>query len=243
MSRRGVALLVVVPLVVGTAALASAGGLRSSGNGSPGAGGIDPSNFVRHVTNPYYPLPPGRLLVYRGVRDGQVQIDRVFVTHRTRTIAGVTATVVRDVAKHGSTLLEDTTDYYAQDKQGNVWYLGERTTAYDNGHANTEGSWMTGVHGAVPGIIMEANPEPPDAYRQEFWRGQAEDMAWVLHRGKTLQVPIGRLSHVLLTMEWTRLEPKVIDMKWYGRGLGIIRELSASGPLETSQLIRVQDGG
>src|SRR5207244_503260 len=132
---------------------------------------------------------PGRLLVYRGLRDGQVQIDRVFVTRRTRMIAGVRTTVVRDVARHGSRLLEDTTDYYAQDKQGNVWYFGEATKAYEpNGHVSTEGSWMTGVKGAVPGIIMEANPEPPDAYRQEFWRGHAEDMAWVLHRGKTLQV-------------------------------------------------------
>jgi len=125
-----------------------------------------------------------------------------------------------------------------------VSYFGERTKSYEpNGHVSTEGSWMTAVHEAVPGIIMEANPEPPDAYRQEFLRGHAEDMAWVLHRGKTLQVPIGKLHRVLLTMEWTRLEPNVIDKKWYGRGLGIIRELSASGPLETSQLIRVRHVG
>src|SRR5919109_2756131 len=106
---------------------------------------IDPSNFIRHVTNPYYPLKPGTLLVYKGVRDRQTQKDQVRVTYRTRRIEGVTTTAVSDVATHHGKLLEKTTDWYAQDKQGNVWYFGEATKAFEpNGHVSTEGSWLGG---------------------------------------------------------------------------------------------------
>jgi signal transduction histidine kinase len=90
---------------------------------------LDPANFVRVIDNPYYPLPVGRTLVYRGIRDGVTQTDRVHVTSRTKVIEGITATTVTDVATHGRRLLEKTTDWFAQDKQGNVWYLGEDTAA------------------------------------------------------------------------------------------------------------------
>ena len=149
------------------------------------AGPIDPSNFVTTVDNPYYPLPVGRVMVYQGTRDGVAQTDTVTVTSATKVIEGVRAVVVRDVAtdSHHRTL-EATLDWFAQDKQGNVWYLGEDTKAYNpDGSVDTSGSWMAGVNGAIPGFIMEAHPKIPDAYRQEYLKGQAEDTAWIVGTG------------------------------------------------------------
>ena len=126
---------------------------------------LDPANFVSVIDNPYYPLPVGRKLVYKGIKDGQTQRDVVTVTHRTKVVAeGIRATVVTDIAKHGSKLLEKTTDWFAQDKQGNVWYLGENTAHYNaDGSIDRSGSWQAGVHDAEPGIIMEAHPRIPDS--------------------------------------------------------------------------------
>jgi hypothetical protein len=237
MRRRwiGIAASVAVVLVGGAAPGAQAQPLRAV----PAAVGIDPADFVRYVTNPLLPFPQGMVVTYRGLKDGGVTHERVTVLHRTKAILGVRTTVVHDVTRSAGTLLEETEDWYAQDKHGNVWYFGEDTTSYENGHVSTEGSWEAGVHGAIPGIVMEADPHAPDAYRQELYRGHAEDMAWVLRRGGSLRVPFGTVHHILVTMEWSRLEPQVIDRKIYARGIGIVREASASGPRETLDLVSV----
>lgn len=209
---------------------------------TPATLAFDPGSFVpgAPIDNPYFPLPVGRTLVYRGVKDGQTQRDVVRVTARTRMIAGVLATAVSDVAKHHATLLEQTTDYYAQDKLGNVWYLGEHTVAFGpHGRRDTSGSWMAGVNGAIPGLIMEANPRIPDAYRQEFLAGEAEDTAWVVRRGGSIVVPFGTIRHKLSTLEATRVEPGAYDLKVYGPGLGIVLERALSGPPEVARLVSV----
>jgi hypothetical protein len=200
---------------------------------------VDPSNFVRHVTNRWYPLKPGTVLVYKGVKDGQRQTDRFATTHDTKKIEGVRCTVVHDVSTHQGRLLEETYDYYAQDKQGNVWYFGEDTKAYENGHVSTEGSWQAGVNGAAPGVIMEAHPKISDGYRQEYYKGHAEDQAWIVQYFKSLHVPYGRVGPILKSLEFTRLEPKVIDEKDYAKGIGIVREISRTGALETAYLAHV----
>jgi hypothetical protein len=202
---------------------------------------LDPRDFVRVISNPYYPLPVGRTLIYRGVRDGQTQTDRVHVTSSTKVLEGITATAVSDVARHNGKLLEKTTDWFAQDKQGNVWYLGEDTAAYlPNGQIDRSGSWQAGVHDGEPGIIMLAHPQIPDAYRQEFLRGQAEDTAWIVNKGGSVRVPFGVVHHILASLEFTRLEPGVIDQKIYAPGIGIVRELSQKGPLEVARLVSVR---
>src|SRR2546426_9827699 len=184
---------------------------------------LDPANFVTVIDNPYFPLPVGKTLVYDGVKDGQTQTDTVTVTDQKKVILGITATVVSDIATHDGTVLEKTFDFYAQDEQGNVWYLGEDTTAFlPNGKTDTSGSFLAGVNGAQPGIIMEADPQIPDAYRQEFLAGQAEDTAWVVYRGGTVTVPYGKVQHDLVTLEATRLEPGAYDQKVYGPGIGIV---------------------
>jgi hypothetical protein len=206
------------------------------------AAAVDPGDFVRYVTNPFLPFKPGTVMTYRGVKDEGRQIEHVTVLHRTKRILGVRCTVVHDVIRDPATgkLLEETEDWYARDKHGNVWYFGEATKSYEpNGHVSTEGSWEAGVNGAVPGIVMEADPHAPDAYRQEFYRNHAEDMAWVLRRGGSVDVPFGHVRHILVTMEWSRLEPQVIDRKFYAKGFGIVREASATGPKETIELVAV----
>ncbi len=201
---------------------------------------LDPSNFVTVIDNPYYPLPVGRTLVYGGVRDGQTQVDRVTVTDKTKVIGGVTATVVRDVARHGGTLLEKTFDWFAQDVAGNVCYLGEDTKAFGpNGQVDPSGSWEAGVNGAVSGIIMEADPQIPDAYRQEFLEGEAEDTAWIVGRGGNVTVPYGVLHDVLTSLEHTALEPGVVDQKVYAPGLGIVLERALAGGQEVAKLVSV----
>jgi len=198
---------------------------------------FDPNNFVTVVDNTYFPLPVGRTLVYSGIKDGQTQRDVVTVTNQTKVILGVSATVVSDIADHNGTILERTSDWYAQDKQGNVWYLGEDTVAFlANGKADTTGSWEAGVKGAVPGIVMEANPQIPDAYRQELLVGEAEDTAWVVNLGGTVSVPYGKVRNVLTTLEATRLEAGAYDQKVYGPGIGIVLEQALSGDPEVARL-------
>jgi hypothetical protein len=121
-----------------------------------------------------------------------------------------------------------------------VWYLGENTKAYDpNGHIDRSGSWQSGVNDGEPGIIMEAHPQVPDAYRQEFLKGQAEDMAWIVELGKTLTVPYGTIHDGIKSLEFTPLEPDVVDQKIYAPGLGIVLERSLSGGQEVAKLVKV----
>jgi len=154
-------------------------------------------------------------------------------TSRTTNIAGITATVVSDnVCEPAPKLLEKTFDYYAQDDKGNVWYLGEDTREFlKGGKVDRSGTWLTGVKGAKPGLIMEDQPQVPDAYRQECLSGQAEDLAWVVGRGGS--------RDLLRTLEFSPLEPSIVERKIYRPGVGIIREQQLSGGHETLKLVHV----
>ena len=203
---------------------------------------LDPANFVSVIDNRYYPLPVGRVLIYKGVREGRKQIDTVTVTKRTRVLEGITATTILDIAREpNGTLIEKTMDWYAQDKWGNVWYLGEDTKAYNpDGTVDTSGSWQAGVNDAEPGIIMEAHPKVPDAYRQEFLAGEAQDTAWIVRRGGSLTVPYGTVKHILTSLEATVVEPGSYDSKIYAPGLGIVSEHSLTAQ-EDARLVRVKN--
>lgn len=203
-----------------------------------GASTVDPGNFVEHISNPWLPWKPGSLWVYRGVKDGQTQKDVVRVLARTKTILGVHCTVVSDIATHNGTVLEKTRDWYAQDRAGNVWYFGEATAEYSDGTVDRSGSWQAGVHGAQPGIVMTAHPRVGDAYRQEYWRGHAEDQYWLVDLTQHVSVPFGTFDHAALTLEWSRLEPFVIDRKTYVKGIGVVKEVAAEGPREIASLVR-----
>ena len=222
-----------------TGAIAAIGTAPAAATSSRVTPAIDPHNFVRSITNPYLPYRAGTVYVYTGVKDGATQRDVVRVTRRTRKILGVTCTVVTDVATHGGTVLEQTTDWYAQDRRGNVWYFGEATKARNpDGTYDTSGSWLAGAHGARPCIVMAAHPRVGDAHRQEYWAGHAEDQYWLVDLTSSVSVPRGAFADAARTLEWSRLEPGVIDEKFYVSGIGVVKELAASGPAEVARLAR-----
>lgn len=191
------------------------------------------SSFSAHVDNPWFPLVPGTRFVYVGVRDGEPTRDVVSVRHATATIAGVPCAVVDDRLYARGRLRERTTDWYSQDAGGTVWYLGEETAELDRaGHVtSTEGTWATGRDGARAGIYMPARPRLGQSYRQELYAGHAED-----HFRVVSLYPRGRAS-VLLTEEWTPLEPGTLDHKLYVKGVGTVLEHTERGGDEHAELV------
>ena len=144
---------------------------------------------------------------------------------------------------HGA-VVEDTRDWYAQDADGNIWYLGERTAEYENGQlTSTEGSWEAGVDGAQPGIAIPAEPRPGLEYRQEYLKGQAEDAARVLSTDEQAEVPTGHYTGVLMTRETTPLEPDTTEYKFYARGIGEVMAVQTSGGTSTERLVRTTRSG
>jgi hypothetical protein len=161
----------------------------------------------------------------------------VTVTPQTKVIGGVTTTVVHDVASKDGQLLEDTWDWYAQDRDGNVWYFGEETKEYERGKVSTEGSWETGVKGAKPGIIMPAHPTVGQMNRQEYLVGEAEDEGQTIALDETVTVAAGKFSGCVKTKEWSRLEPGVIEHKYYAPGVGLVAEVTVEGGTEHVELV------
>jgi len=202
---------------------------------------IDPSNFVRFVTNPYFPLIPGTTFVYEGQTEGVPTREVVTVTNETRVILGVTTTVVHVQSYEGGVLIEETFDWYAQDVQGNVWYFGEDTKELDEAGnvVSTEGSWEAGVDGAHPGIIMLADPKKGQRYQQENAPGVAEDMAQVRNLDASVCVLYGCFDNVLVTKEWTPLERGVVEKKYYAPGVGFILSVMTKGGEERLELVSV----
>jgi hypothetical protein len=197
---------------------------------------INPADFVAGVDNPLFPLVPGTRYVYQSGGE----ITEITVTNDTKQILGVTTIVVRDVVSVGGEIIEDTYDWYAQDKAGNVWYLGEDTKEYEDGQlVSTAGSWEAGVDGAKPGIIMHGTqPAIGVPYRQEYYVCEAEDMAEVVSLNESVTVPYGSFNDCLQTREFTRLEPGVSEYKYYAPGVGLVLEVNVnSGAL--TELIEV----
>lgn len=239
MKMRGIALMALVAMV-------AIGLLAGYGSGAPAGAAppasIDPADFTDPKPNPYFPLKPGTMSILRGSEGGERLRNQTTITSSTKVIQGVTTTVVHDVLHSEGLLKEKTVDWYAADNSGTVWYFGERTAVYDKkGQVeSTEGSWQAGVDGAVAGIIMPANPGPTDAYRQELYKGHAEDQGWIVARHKYVDVPYGKVEQVVRSYEWTRLEPHVVSLKLYGAGLGIVREADVSGGNELLELVKVR---
>jgi hypothetical protein len=204
---------------------------------SPG-GPVDPAQFGGPVDNPWFPLIPGTIFTNTGTKDGKKAVDVFEVTNSTKVLAGVTCVVVRDRLTLDGMLEERTLDYYAQDLAGNVWYFGEDTAELDRSGKvlNTDGSWHAGVDGAGPGVYMEATPMAGREFPQEVYPGQAEDHFRVTDRSASVVVQFGSFTDVLVTEEWTPLEPGVLDNKFYVRGIGQVREVTVKGPNEELSL-------
>ena len=203
-----------------------------------GCGSSGPT-YSANVTNEWFPLAPGSVYRYRGVKDGEPSREVMTVTHRTRTIDGAETIVVKDLLYLRGRLEERTRDYYTQDDDGNVWYFGEDTAELDaKGRVTTrEGTWHAGVDGAKPGIFMYAHPRVGQSARQEYLKGQAEDHFAVLRRGIAVAVPFKAFRGALLTKEWTPVEPGVLDHKYYARGIGTVLEQTVKGGNERNELV------
>jgi len=224
-----------------TAAAPCADSLPTFGPGAAYRPVIDPARFSPNVDNPFFPLVAGTTLVYTGTKDSKKALDMFAITSRTAVIDGVTTRVVEDRLYLNDVLEERTTDYYAQDECGNVWYFGEDTAVLDR-HGkvvDTSGSFHAGVDGAQPGVFMQAEPQVGRQFRQEWYRGHAEDAFKAVDLNASVKVPYGSFHHTLRTAETTALEPGVLDNKYYVRGIGEVEEVAVKGPTEKLVLVDV----
>ena len=187
---------------------------------------ISPANFTNStvIDNPYFLLTVGKTLVFESQTSDGLEHIEVSLTGQTKVILGITCVVVHDTVTLDGVVLEDTYDWYAQDNEGNVWYMGELATNYENGiFKDTHGSWEAGVDGAKPGMAMPANPTKGTAYRQEYYFGEAEDEAEIIETGVQVTTPYGSFGSCLKTKETTELEPDVLEHKFYAPGVGIVK--------------------
>jgi hypothetical protein len=227
------------------AALAGCGGSTTTAlprGGEPVE--LDPADFTSEIENPWMPLRVGARWTYRETdAEGGEQRVEVTVLDETREVLGVEARVVHDVVTEDGELVEDTYDWYAQDGDGNVWYFGEETMELENGKVSTTGgSWEAGVDGAQPGILVPAEPEVGMTYRQEYYEGEAEDAAEILSLDERVEVPFGSFEGVVMTKEFTPLEPDVLEHKLYARGVGLVLALGISGGSGREELVRHSGG-
>ena len=206
---------------------------------------LDPSRFSTRIDNTWWPMRPGSRWVYRETApDGTHQRVVVTVTNRTKLIAnGVRARVVRDVVTADGKPVEKTDDWYAQDRSGNIWYLGEHTTEFKDGKPiSTKGSFEAGVDGAQAGVIMPARPRVGLRYRQEYYAGEAEDEAEIFARGLQAEVPFGHFSGVLMTKDVNRLERDVLEFKFYAREVGPVLAIGVAGGADREELVSFRRG-
>lgn len=243
-----------VTVVVATAALLAGSGAIVAGaavRGPDGQSGsrlprgsepvtLDPADFVARVTNPYWPMAPGSRWIYRETdAEGADQRVRVTVTRNRKRILGIPVTVVRDIVSEDGALVEATWDWYAQDAAGNVWYMGEDTAEYESGRVvSTLGSWEAGVDGAQPGIVIPGRPEVGQRYRQEYYAGKAEDQGMVQSLTARATVPFGSFTRLLRTRDTTPLEPRLVENKYYARGIGPVLARDVSGGTGREELVR-----
>jgi hypothetical protein len=205
---------------------------------------LDPADFTTEIDNPWWPMAVGSRWVSRETdAEGAVSRVVVTVTDKTKTIMGIESRVVHDIVTEDGEVTEDTYDWYAQDADGNIWYMGEDTKEYANGKVkSTEGSWEAGVDGASPGVIVAADPKPGLRYREEYYQGHAEDAAEILSLSAHSKVPYGSFDNVLQTRNYTPLEPNLVEEKFYARGVGVVLAITVTGGSDREELISFKQG-
>jgi len=214
-----------------------------SGPSGPAYEPVIPTAWAPSVQNPYFQLVPGTRAVFLSTNPAPAAAAEstvVEVLAETRVVGGVTATVVRDRVFEDGELAEDTEDWFAQDSDGNVWYLGEYSQEIENGQVvSTEGSWEWGVDEALPGIIMWADPAAHigEEYRQEFYEDEAEDWGKVVALDQTVEVPFGTFNNCVQIEEWDGLDEGPHEVKYYAPQVGVVLEVEGGGRLELVDLV------
>ena len=182
---------------------------------------VNPSDFIDEIDNKYFTLTPGKKMIYEAKIEGKTERTEVYVMNETRMVYGVETRVVWDRVWLDGELIEDTKDWYAQNKNGDVWYFGEDTKELIDGKiVTTKGSWEAGVDGAKPGIIMKGNPVIGDSYRQEYYAGIVEDSGKIVALNESVSVPFGSFTGCVKTFDWTPIEPGITENKYYCPGMG-----------------------
>ena len=231
-------------LILGVGVTANSGAARTHSALPQGSEPVhlDPADFSANINNRRWPMRVGSRWVYRVTdsSDGSRQRDVIKVTDKTKLIAdGIEARVVSDVVREHGKRVEVTRDWYAQDSHGNVWYFGEHTIAYKHGKPVDNGSWEAGVDGALPGVALPARPKVGLSYREEYSKGVAEDQSRVLALDQQAEVPAGHYKHVLMTEDFSPIEPKVSELKFYAKGSGqAVLAVDVSGGSEREELVK-----
>jgi len=228
-----------LPLILASSLLMACG--DSTPTGPPYEPEI-PTTWAPAVTNPLLPLVPGAVYTYEGDTEDGHETNTVEVLASTKTIMGVVASVVHDRVYLEGELIEETLDWYAQDEAGNVWYLGEDSKEIENGKVvSTKGSWEWGADGALPGVIMWADPASHigEEYRQEYYRRKAEDWAKIVSVGQTVTVPFGTFTDCMKTEDWNALEKGTLETKYYCPGIGVTLEVMVKGGNDRTELVSV----
>jgi hypothetical protein len=235
----------VLALVVGVAANAG----PAKGSGLPQFDEpveLNPADFSANVDNKKWPMTVGSKWVYRVVdtADGSVMRQVIKVTDQTKLIAdGIEARVVKDVVTDHGKPVEVTDDWYAQDSKGNVWYFGEHTIAFEHGRPVDNGSWEAGIDGAMPGVALPAKPKIGLSYREEYSKGVAEDQSRVILLDAQAEVPAGHYKNVLMTEDFSPLEPKVSELKFYAKGSGqAVLSVDVSDGTDREELVSYKRG-
>jgi hypothetical protein len=200
---------------------------------------LNPADFTTRIDNPYWPMPVGARWGVRVTNpQGELLNETITVTDQTKKIAdGVTARVVKDIVYDHGKPAEITDDWYAQDKDGNIWYFGENTAEIHNGKRDTSGSFEAGRNGADAGIAMPAHPSVGLTYREEYYKGHAEDRSKVLALDQQVQAPAGHFTGAILTDDYSPIEPDVSEYKLYARGVGPVVAVSVSGENDREDLV------
>lgn len=246
--RVGAAVASVAVLLPALAGCGSSGGDSSSAAQQPGTNtfpqssepsNLDPADFSTNIDNPYWPMPVGATWhVHVSNPEGESLQETITVTDQTKKIAdGVTARVVRDVVYDHGTPSEITDDWYAQDSDGNIWYFGENTAEFHNGEKDTSGSFEAGRDGADAGVAMPVHPYVGLTYREEYYKGQAEDRSKVLAVDQQVQSPAGHFTGAILTDDYSPIEPDISEYKLYAKGVGPVVAVSVSGESEREDLV------
>jgi major membrane immunogen (membrane-anchored lipoprotein) len=240
--RRPILILALISLLL----VACGGDGNSAGSLPQGAEPVElnPDDFVQQIDNPYWPMAPGsKWVLTQTDLEGNKERIEITVTNRKKTIQGIEATVVRDVVSQDGELVEVTSDWFAQDKDGNLWYMGEDTTEYENGKPTTKaGSWEAGRDGAQAGVFLPGKPEVGMTYRQEYRAGEAEDQTKVLSLDEQVEVPQGFYRDVLMTKDYTPLQPEILEHKFYAKGVGPVLIVGVSGGSFREELVRFTNG-
>jgi hypothetical protein len=202
---------------------------------------VNPADFTTKITNKYFALPVGKKLTYETTAQGTVtERIEIEILQETMTIEGVETVVYLDKEYKNGQLVEETRDYLAQHKNGDVWYFGEDVNNYWNGMLlHHSGSFLHGKDGAKAGIWMKAEQRVGDSYRQEFYVGNAEDMRDTVATGETVTTKSGTYTDCAKVYDWTPLEKNSREHKYYCPQVG---SLVLTEDLETggrSELVNV----